>query len=317
MAAISCTVNPDGGADYVSLSAAEAGMQATYANLVGDGNTITFNCSGGLDANACVIDGWTTDATHFITVNVAKANRHTSVRGTGYRIVINANNGCCLNIADPYTRVIGVALSNSNADGNYVRGLIASVTCLIDSCLVYDCADNGTGLGIYCNTSSVTYTIVNTIVYNSRANIIIENGTGYIYNCTSLNGQWGIYQGGTVYAKNVYSGGNSSADYQGTITTTTCHSSDGTGNTQTSIANCRFTNSTAGSENIHIDGTSALVGAGTDLHADATYPFSTDFEDDARPDGAWDVGADEYTTGGGGGDQLEVSGFAIIIEDRY
>lgn len=300
MAAISCTVITTGGGDYTSLSAAEAGMQAIYANLVGDGNTLTINCSGGVDANAVTIDGWTTDSTHYITVNVAKANRHTSVRGTGYRIVINTSGVIALNIKEPYTRIIGLAISNGMNDGGYSSGVAISATCFIISCLVYDSGCLGTGNGIECDEDSSTFTIVNTIVYNCGPNIHIKSGTGYIYNCTSLNGVYGILQFGTVYAKNCYCGGNSNRDYYGTITKTTCHSSDTWGDTQTSIADCHFTNSTAGSENIHIDGTSALVGAGTDLHADATYPFSTDFEDDARPDGAWDVGADEYAAEGGG-----------------
>ena len=320
MAAISCTVITTGGGDYTSLSAAEAGMQATYANLVGDGNTITFNCSGTVDANAVTIDGWTTNATYFITVNVAKANRHTGARATGYRLEAVFNNLIPFTSRVDYIIIDGLAII-VDGDGGAAACTTVSPHVIFKNCLF---VGHGYSSNFVMRTgvSGGIYTFANCIIYR-QGNLFswaYGSHTMHIYNCTILNSvsdglNFYVDSGNTLVAKNCYVGGSSTADYAnldyGTITT--CHSSDATGNTQTSVADCHFTNSTAGSENIHIDGTSALVGAGTDLHADATYPFSTDFEDDARPDGAWDVGADEYAAEGGGAASGPLVGQSALV----
>jgi len=79
------------GKNYASSSAAEAAQRALYANLVGNGDTMTFLPQEDFaDANALSTGAWTVDATHFLTWNIVKAYRHTGKRATGYRIIVNA-----------------------------------------------------------------------------------------------------------------------------------------------------------------------------------------------------------------------------------
>jgi hypothetical protein len=282
-------------------------MQATYANLVGDDNTITFNCSGGVDANACVIDGWITDATHFITVNVAEANRHTGTGGTGYRIVGEFAYVSALEVSEPYTVVNGVAGGQLyDIVSNPILYFKSNVTAR--NCLAY--SNNG-GYGVRLFDAKLISSVV---VDCDRYGIWITDmaANGYIYNCTVLNCGInesypnGIYMDAfnTLYITNTYVGGATGDAYAksatGTMTMATCHADDATGDTQTSVANCHFTNSSAGSENIHIDNTSSLRGVGTDLHTDAGYAFNTDFEDDTISNGDWCVGADWIAAATGG-----------------
>lgn len=83
----------------------------------------------------------------------------------------------------------------------------------------------------------------------------------------------------------------------GTRSVTTCHHSTSqsitgsTGNTTYDTSN--FTNVTSGSEDLSLPSGSALIDVGTDLSADADYPFNTDILGATRS-GTWDVGAFEY-----------------------
>jgi parallel beta-helix repeat protein len=290
---------------YTSLNAAEA---AHRQNLTSTGNTITFECRcSGAGADTTTVSfgaaNWTTDATHYITINVSQANRHTGIRGTGYRIIKDVAWTTVLSISVPYTKVVGVAASNPNAHTDGVIGANA-LNCTIEDCLVYDATSVNLGGGIYTGNSGNGCRIINCLVYNCYVGIsIANNSTNIVYNCTILNsGTYGIFKTNTTNGatyKNLYVGGSTTADYHtttstGVITYVTCHSSDGTGTTTTtSVANCHFTSSTLGSENAHIASNSSLKDVATDLHADATYAFNTDFEGTTRPNGAWDIGADE------------------------
>jgi hypothetical protein len=59
------------------------------------------------------------------------------------------------------------------------------------------------------------------------------------------------------------------------------------------VENCYFTNSGDGTEDIHIASNSGLIDIGTDLSADATFPFNYDGDGNTRT-GTWDIGAIEY-----------------------
>jgi len=294
MAAISCTVNPGGGADYASLQAAETGMQATYTDLVADGNTITFNCAGGLDANAVTIDGWTVDNAHYITVNVATANRHDGNRASGYRIAAAGGWGSSIfQSLINYTRLTGLSAYCSGGHGDEVAIKSTGTDTIIDSCLMYDVA----GHGIQWES---TGTIANSIAFGCGGRGFDIRNSVNLYAGTAINNVYGIYcplWGGTAVSKNIYCGGNATADIDNTggaiMTFVTCATSDGSEGSTISVADCDFTNDTAGSENIHIASTSDLVGIGTDLRADAAYHVTLDFEGDTRA-AIPCIGADEY-----------------------
>lgn len=298
---IAPVVKMSGSGDYTSLSAAEAGERADHHDLVGDGNTLTISCEeAGVDANAVTVaSSWITDTTHTITVTVPLTYRHTGARNTGYRIVGAFGTGaiCCQTMIDDII-VDGIAVRNSSTLG---VGMASAKTAIFKNCLAYDCSYYG--LGFSNNAATKVSYFINCIALGCLAGIAGQKGNVtnglYTYNCIALNCTYGWYAFAStvIIAKNCYAGGNTTdlylADGTASITLTTSYTADGTLSSDViSVANCHFTNSTAGSEDIHIDNTSALLEIGTDLHADAVYPFNTDFEEDTIPDGKWQIGAD-------------------------
>ena len=62
---VSATVRVNGGGNYTSLSAAEAGLQR---NLVSNDQTMHILCEQGVDTTAVTIAGWTTDNSHYLHI---------------------------------------------------------------------------------------------------------------------------------------------------------------------------------------------------------------------------------------------------------
>lgn len=294
MATIQKEVASSGG-DYTSLSAALTAELAT----ISAGDDYIFNCSAFEDINkATVASGWSVAGS--VTIQATGSNRHTGVRGTGYRIVISEDWAAGLNIESGNVIVDGIASKNASTNGgNGINDTLNSPGTVnqYKNCLAYDSVRG------FLMFSTATHKIRNCIALGCSADGFWLDGLSYLYNSDALYCANGVNRRAwsESYLKNNYAGGNSSADYvQGETvygSITTCASSDGTLSTTTiSIANCEFTNSTAGSEDIHIAATSDLVDIATDLHSDATFAFSDDFEGDARPNGSWDVGADQYVS---------------------
>jgi hypothetical protein len=153
---------------------------------------------------------------------------------------------------------------------------------------------------------SGTYTAINSIFISGAYDSGTVTGLAHlnIYNCTIINtaaypALW--RQSETWTAKNCYAASNGGAAYSGTITKTTCASSDATGSAglQNIVLNTtNFTNVTAGSEDFHLPAGSALIDVGTDTSGDAAPLNFTDDIDGVTRTGTWDIGADEYVAAG-------------------
>ena len=297
MAALQYTIGS--GMNYASLSAAEAGHRQ---NLVTAGNTIEFLIQQSFvdSAGEVTFDtGWTTDSTHYITVNVPTTYRHTGVRGTGYRFIPSVADDWTkeIQINKDYTRIIGMAISHTGAGYGTVGIASASANIRIDSCLIYDTSGHGIEW-------DATGTVVNTTILGAGNHGIRSANAINFYNNTVLHCTNSGFDDSawftTVNVTNNYCGGNGTdfrnVDGSGTTTFTTNRSVDGGHATALTLAACHFTSPTAGSENINIASNSGLIGIGTDLHANGSYAFSTDYATDARPNGAWDIGADQYVS---------------------
>jgi hypothetical protein len=302
MATITKTVKSSGG-DYVSIAAALTAIKAGGDNIAG--NSIVLNVDAfEQTASVSIGTGWSVDA---LTIQNSTNNRHTGTRNTGARIKASVSSSGIITInatTIPIINIIGISVWNTDGSagsGIYLTTLTSSVTINIVDCFISDC----TASGIYSLSNASHTNIINTTIVKCNYGIRFSSGAtiGYVYNATIINCttnglRMNADAGTSCIGKNIYSG-NNSVDYYlgtGTLTLTTCRSSDGTQSTTiVSIANCHFTNSTAGSEDIHIDSSSSLRQIGTDLHADSIYPFALDFEDTARPNGAsqWDIGADQ------------------------
>ena len=97
---------------YATLSAWENGEQT---NLVTDGDTHTVECyefSGGLSETGIYINGWTTDASGYVTVQAAASAPNNGLPETGFYLT-TPTFGACLNVAQAYTKIIGVGVSST------------------------------------------------------------------------------------------------------------------------------------------------------------------------------------------------------------
>jgi len=284
---------------YTSLEAWNL-AEAEDITAGGSDEIHTVNCktTGGADTTRVIMNGWTTDDTHTITIQVATADRHDGTRGTGYRLVMDDDWEDAFECIEDYVTIDGIAVSNTNA--NAVHGIYSTGdNCTIKNCLAYDNDDDG----INCGSATTNVLVENCICYGNGDDGI-EAKTATIKYCTLINnGGSGteVDSPGTLTVINCYSGGNDANDYGdggGTTNTTTCHDSDGTGDTTTALATdsgTYFTNVTASSEDPTItSASSGLNGTATSGHT------ATDFEGDTRDESTPDIGADEYIAAGGG-----------------
>jgi hypothetical protein len=275
-------------------------------------------CYNFTDTTGVIIQGWTTDPTRYIRVYAPAGQRHNGTAGTGYRII--PSSARAIQIREGHVRLEGIEF---RASGDYTGvyadssdSLPASPYILVKDCLIYNCGSvAGTYHGIYagrCGASGYPMFVINTIIYGCKGDGIRAD-SGYaaaiidVLNCTvNNNGGYGVRKNSNsavVQVKNCYAGANATADYSSSDSTwtafTTNASSDTTGTSglqniaHSTSSGAYFTNVTAGSEDYHIGGSSALKDVGTDLSA----TFTTDI-DGATRSGTWDIGADEITAGG-------------------
>jgi len=296
---------------YSSASAWEAAEQT---DLVSDTDVHVVYArasSDSPDTTTFAIDGWTTNATYYITFEVGVADRHTGTGDTGYRLVGDpGGSDGAIYIAEAYTVMYGVAVKNTRLGETGANGIEYNAENItLKSCLAYECGNSGIAGG----NDSDNGILNNCIALNNG--LAAAGGNGYHFDgsvtcnfCDAINNETGTNRDGdgfknasgadTTTCKNCYSGGNDGDDYDdddGTVNLTTCHASDLTGNTQTALATgsgTYFTNVTAGSEDINITSiSSGLFGVGTDLSGAG---ITTDYEEETRASTPC-VGADEIS----------------------
>jgi parallel beta-helix repeat protein len=296
------TVKPSGqGGTYTSLQAAITGEVAANANLVtGLDGILTIQIegdwSGGADTTEVHMAGFTADASHYINITTDSANKAgTSLDIDKYYLNVTSGTGYkgAIDVFTPYTRITGLQIRRNSTGFAGILSYASNV--LIDSCLVYD--TNRT-FGAICFHQTSNNRVLNCIAIDCTYGIYASStGSGHIaYNCTIIgSSSYGIYvdSSNTLTAINCYSGGNTGNDYYaiGTLNLTTCYSEDGSRSTPIApYSTATFANVTSGSENLALPIGSTLRQVGTNLSADATYPFTHDILGKTR-DGYWDIGS--------------------------
>lgn len=288
------TVKSSGG-DYTSLAGAEAGEQA---DLVSADVQLDIECYAFDDMTRCDFDGWTTDATRYIRVFTPAAERHNGAWDTSaYRLRAGTDFNRAIAISEDYVRLEGIQVEYTGATNTRpaIEVFAAGTSDVrIDTCIVQKGGQSGGQGAIGISTGILT--VRNTVVYGG-----LERGISCAFgatlnadNCTVAgNGTYGFLNAGTMTLRNCYSGGNTTDDYSGTITMTTCAHSSATVFTGSTASiphsTDTFVNVTGGSEDYHLAAGSALIDAGTDLSG----TFTTDIDGETRS-GDWDIGADEY-----------------------
>jgi len=287
-----------------AFNAFDAWEAARGGDLVGQERTeiaVAYADAPFLFTDPVAIQGSTTDAQHFMRV-IAGPRHHGKVGGgvvlDGQRIACDA-----FDVFDPFTRIEHLELvrfAPENACGPagvIVRGTGAR----IDSLLVHDYATvtgNGASAVRLTNAGGASATIVNTIAFDGRNGVrapVNANGQITVENCTF--GQ--MTESGVALEPN------------GGSMTVTNSIAVGTLDTAFRDSNSAMTQS----NNISGDDSAAGPGAITNGKGDALFESATDFhliagalaidagvdldnvgvdiDEQQRPAGAWDIGADE------------------------
>ncbi len=299
-------VGDDRGVHYHTLAAAVAGE---VANLVTMGGMLYIEIrgdwSGGADTTLVDIDGYTTDATHYIKIYTDSANRAGGIWSTS-KYIRRGSDATVFLMREDYTWIDGLQIEEVSQTGAQVffnnvtrnSGLIKISNCILRG-------DGGAQRLKFYGESSGLFTslqIWNCICYNwgSHADSYFsENSaiTASVYNSTFIVSSTVDFAlrndiGTSLIVKNCYAGGSSNSNYNGIMTRTTCASKDATGEIKNiAINTTNFKNVTGGTEDYRLPLGSALIGVGTDDAGLGLY--SDDIEGHTRTS-TWDIGADEY-----------------------
>ncbi|MCR4322624.1 MAG: hypothetical protein NUV61_00870, partial [Candidatus Azambacteria bacterium] len=264
------------------------------------------------DTTPVTINGWTTDATHYVKIYTTSEARHTGKwDNIKYRLESGNWGAHIIDNQQNYTRIEGLQILHSGG-GDSSSGIysVSYAGVVVKDAIVKKTSTSiGEGIKIV-GTSAGSSGVVNSVAYggwNFGINIATFGGYGYAYNTTSYGNNYG-YNGFYVQnLKNCIGASNSIADFARDVVasysvfTTACASSDATANIFTDTGSrinqtFSFVNPAAGDFHLSSSDTAAKD-FGTNLSADSIYAFSTDVDGQTRS-GTWDIGADEYQQGG-------------------
>ncbi len=247
----SATSSGDNTHAYQSLFAWEA-AEETDLDTANNTHSVHTNRTngGGMDTTECVIAGWVTSATDFITIQGDDFPTDGIRDESKYVLHNNDASPSALTISENHVRVrdfqIKVTVTSTNLRGGiFLTGIAAANTIILDSILIKGvCSGTGLGHGIRVDDSSTLLTIDNCIVtgFKSGADTtfrgiwIDATNTADIYNCTLYGNHVGIERdfGTTTVINNAVF--NNDDDYLGTMTITYSASDDDhTGDSATNV----------------------------------------------------------------------------------
>jgi hypothetical protein len=294
------TVMPSGG-DFTTLDAAIDHIAASHADLVSADLYASIEIDGtwSSEDTALVTVPATiiTDATRYLRVYTTAAARFDphGPWDTGAYILHLAGSKCIYNNYTANLYLDGLQLQATGVNGTGDSPFInTGGVAVLSNCIVRGDPAEDTYAQYGISSGGGTVYVYNTIIYDISTNgtalcRCISNATGamHVYSTIGIGGNYGLRRtSGTVTAKNCYFGGSVAGDYNGTITKTTCASSDTTGDTglqSIPVSAATFVNVTPGSEDFHLASGSALIGVGTDTSGDAApMNFTTDIDGDSR-----------------------------------
>jgi len=294
--------------DYSTISAALTGEAANTDDVVIE----CYNDS----AFDEFLDGLSSTPASW-TIKPADGEGHDGTAGTGVRIVQSSSAG--FHLCDSTSPVVfdqiemdhnggippggnnttGTAAGNRvsrlivhGADGGAVSDPIAIRNWFsharIFACIVYDTLGRATNWGAI-------------QIDSTSGDIEVEGNT--VSHSKLKSYRFGTLTGAFVVKNNVGFGATT-ADFDGagSATAATNASGDatapGAGSITSITAADEFASVVGGSEDYHLVSDSQLIGAGTDL---GTTPTGINVDIDGETRSSWDIGADEYSVGNGGG----------------
>ena len=307
MATYTKIVDPNGGGDYVSLSAWQVGEKGLYSS----GDTAQAICrrtGATKDTTALSVTGWTAGVNVKITVdsNYKHNGKWADKNALGnyiYIITMGTDYAATISVSQALVEIDDMLIENTSATGS--SGIsMGSVDGVIVQRSIFKCANNGFTSDAYGKGS---YNLYNCLFYNCKVGYNDGRGDGgsgrycHVYNCTASGCTSYGFKGG--YGTNFYnclSVGNTTGDFQRDSATPTSDynvSSDATafgankGTGKTSYATY-FTDKTNGDLHLKDNSTNLFGLAGTS----ESGSFTDDIDGTTRSN--WDIGYDEYVASG-------------------
>ena len=318
MATYTKTVDPNGGSDYTSISAWEAGEQTLYSS----GDIAIADCKrtgATKDTTAVTISGWTAGVVPKIIVNslYRHEGKHADTRtGGNYIYTLSGMAGSAIIIGVASTVVDGIQIETWGSAGG-TRAAISTGGGVTSFCEIYKClitaptdVASSTMYGIQLVNGCADWKIINNIVWGIKT----ASNTAYGIQCARGNivANNTVYNSGTgftepdstntmVYTNNAGMG-NTVADWAGSFSATSDYnvSSDATApGTNKATSKTAYTDYFVDHANgdFHLKNTSAtLWGINS---SNLTITFTTDIDNDTRTDSdQFGISADFYTSSG-------------------
>ena len=310
---------------YTSLAAWESAQNRDLTSA-GSNNIEVVEIGGtwaNPDTSPVTIDGWTTDATHYIRIYTAPEARHNGAWNTGkYRLETTSADNSIL-MKERYVRIEGlqIKIGAANYSGIRIDNSLASMSGDIHiSSNIIRSGGSGGIKGIVNGAFPVSpfLKIWNNIVYDFTTSYAIYGTVGWysaVFNNT-------LYNSWTCFF--VYNDGNPSIGTMKNNITQNCIgfelnsggwnalsnyniSSDNTAPGVNSKRSTTVSFIDAANSDFHLASSdTAAKNAGADLNADANLKFIKDIEGDSRR-GLWDIGADEQET--------EIPDYDFMVKD--
>ena len=321
------TGTADGNSWDNAYTALQTAVQAREQDLTDNGGDVivfhTKSSTGANDSTPVVLDsGWTTSPTCYVEIRGYDFPSNGVWDDDAY--ILEGND---VDILSPDINDVKISKIQilAETDGGNVRGICPGCTAstqkhYIDSCIIKGvCAGGGKGYGITWSAtdSNAVADVYNCIIYGFVSGgdtdfagiFAYDTSAVNVWNCTIYGNYYGIRQAtGTVTAKNC-AVGNATDDFAGTVTMDYIVSDDD----HSGDCSNYWSNPTAGADDWSSDFTTPgsnfrLLATATDLIDDGVadlFNEDDDIMDTARPQGSgWDIGAYEYSAGGGGGPNL-------------
>lgn len=321
------------GGDYSSLSAWEAGQQGNLPVLDQIQQATVFPF---VDTTVFTIDGWTTDATRYISI-IADSTAYSNgyFDSTKYYLAAQPGSGTAIiTNLEAFVRIDGIQMqltmvTESGTNCIKVGDLGTTGDVRIGHCLFKGIVAGGNGsasavAGADANNGQCQVTIYDSVAFefydvsfpnsNVAAGFANSFSNMKMYNCTTFNCNTGYFVAGTTFkstAVNCLGYNNAvNSNYLDFSASTRFQNSSNNASTDASApGTSALTSQTSGNINfisiasansnfLDVNSGSTVLSAGTN------DPLSGIYSDDIRlrtRTGTWSIGANQPTSGGGGG----------------
>ncbi|MFH1661832.1 MAG: fibronectin type III domain-containing protein [Candidatus Falkowbacteria bacterium] len=295
-----------GGIDFTGCSQGDLVCAGVIAAARIDGTWINP------DTQAVVIDGWTTDADHYIKIYTTDEARHDGKWNTNsYRI---QSEGTVVNVSDNHIYIEGLQIDDTGSAGYggiFSNGPYDQQGIWISENIIRcsgTCPNSSNQHGINLAGTAGVAKINNNIIYgfsNTSESYGMylnqlyprNNSEPSVYNNTVYGCYNGIMTDDDAYYYNNLSYNNSNADYAGQTPLSSGNniSSDNTSPDGASYQSRVVSFVDSVNNDFHLSSSdSSARDAGRNLSSDFNLAFSDDIDGDTRL-GTWDIGADEYS----------------------